>query len=701
MVKIRVMDSKRIRFLLVPIVAAVIVAALFLSGVLEGIEVLTLDYRLRTFSGGIPPPVAFVAIDSDTIKQIGTWPIPRGFYGQVLQKVRNDGAQGILVDIDFSSTGPDPDEDRALVDAVRGTRNVFLPVHKAERRTQEGALIRSISLPIARLMEASPGLGSITFEVDPDGAVRRIPAPIDFGDDIFHPMGIVGARILDPEVPLDYPDGAMINLSHKNLASRPVVSFAKVLEGDFEPGIFRDRIVILGATAPELHDYWLTPMGVVPGIYIQAALMETALNRSWHIKWGLWPSVGAIFLVSIILAQFLGRSGRLKGFLYTAGAIILLVITAALFAWGSRMIPVVPLIAVAILQYPFHVAIQAWGTETTLAQVREKTDAILKLSELERAGASGREDIFAPLILLRQVLKLEKILLYRIEEAGDQSWKVESVLGEKPNDENIEWGIIRSVLESREILSTRDSRAGKARVYVPMMASKLKYGVLFVEGPWEILKDRENLRLLLSYSTQASYHFETWDLDQKVKFLYTNTIRAITRALDSRDHFTSAHSELSLEYVEKFGRACGLSRVQIEALHIGTLLHDIGKIGTPDSILNKKGKLTPSEFEVLKQHPKIGHEIIRDLPFPTDVKMVVLHHHEWFDGSGYPAGLKGKDIPFLARIFSVLDTYEALIGVRPYKDPMDPEKARSILRKESGTHFDPELLDIFLSISEG
>jgi putative nucleotidyltransferase with HDIG domain len=692
------LDSRRIRNLAVSASVAIIVALVFLSGAMEGMEQLTLDYRLRTFAQGTPPPVTFVAIDSNTIKKLGKWPIPREHYARVLGRVQEDGSGAVLMDIDFSSEGPDPEWDKALTQAVRRGKNIVLAVQMEERVVLDGALVRSLSLPIPGLMEATPLLGSITFEVDPDGVVRKMPEPIDIIDEIYQPLGIVGARIIDPEVSLDFPDGALISMSYRNLESLTVVPFSSVLEGEFKPGVFLDRIVLVGATTPELHDFWMTPIGVIPGIYIQAAVIETALNRSWFTRSGKVSTVAAIVIISLILGQLFGRTRRLKGLFYLGGYLVLLTVAVVIFASVNKLINVIPLFSLALLQYPIHLALHARGTERILELTREKTDALLKFSELKAVEDAGRDDYLVPLVLLRQVLNLERIYLFRSDSTANPPWKVETVLGEEPAEESADAAIVREVMERGEIVSVHKDSSGTGCVYVPMMTSRSKYGVLFVEGSWRILKDHENARILFSYATQASYYLETWELDQRVKSLYTNTIKAITRALDSRDYYTSAHSELSLEYVEKFGRACGLDRVQIEALHIGTLLHDIGKIGIPDDVLNKNDKLTKEEFEIIKQHPVIGYEIIKDLPFPPDVKMIVQYHHERFDGSGYPDGLKGDQIPLLVRIFSILDTYEALIGVRPYKDPMLAEGAKSVLRESAGSQFDPELLSTFLSV---
>jgi HD-GYP domain-containing protein (c-di-GMP phosphodiesterase class II) len=125
------------------------------------------------------------------------------------------------------------------------------------------------------------------------------------------------------------------------------------------------------------------------------------------------------------------------------------------------------------------------------------------------------------------------------------------------------------------------------------------------------------------------------------------------------------------------------------------LLHDIGKIGIPDSILNKPGSLTPQEFEVMKRHPVIGEKIILQVEELKDLRSLIRHHHERFDGSGYPDGISGEQIPLEVRIFSIIDAFDAMTSVRPYHQPKTAEAALRDLKRSAGTYFEPRLVEIF------
>jgi HD-GYP domain-containing protein (c-di-GMP phosphodiesterase class II) len=138
----------------------------------------------------------------------------------------------------------------------------------------------------------------------------------------------------------------------------------------------------------------------------------------------------------------------------------------------------------------------------------------------------------------------------------------------------------------------------------------------------------------------------------------------------------------------------------MEDLKHAAMLHDLGKIGIPDEILLKKGKLTDSEYDIIRKHPQIGAEIIRHIHFLKDVAPIVLYHHERFDGFGYCSGLKGKEIPLGARIIAIADVYQALTSDRPYRKAYSKEEALKIITEGSGTQFDPEIVKVFFEIIE-
>ena len=177
-----------------------------------------------------------------------------------------------------------------------------------------------------------------------------------------------------------------------------------------------------------------------------------------------------------------------------------------------------------------------------------------------------------------------------------------------------------------------------------------------------------------------------------------STLDSLVSAVDNKDHYTRRHSAQVAEYTAVIGKALGLSSEQQEALRVASLLHDVGKIGVPDSILRKPGTLTSKELEYMRQHPLIGSMMImQHLPESVEVKDAVVAHHERWDGKGYPAQLAGKQIPLLARILAVADAFSAMITDRPYHSALDSREALDRLAEGSGTQFDPDMVQMFVA----
>ncbi len=184
---------------------------------------------------------------------------------------------------------------------------------------------------------------------------------------------------------------------------------------------------------------------------------------------------------------------------------------------------------------------------------------------------------------------------------------------------------------------------------------------------------------------------------------YIQTIRALAEAIDAKDTYTRGHSERVGVYASKIAREMGLHRKMIERVYIAGLLHDVGKIGVPDSIITKPDRLTPEEYEEIKKHPEIGARILEPVEFLHEIVPCVRHHHEWFDGSesGYPSGIMADQIPLPSRVIAVADTVEAMTSNRPYRNALSLDVVVKELRKYSGSQFDPFCVDAFLRVLDG
>lgn len=185
----------------------------------------------------------------------------------------------------------------------------------------------------------------------------------------------------------------------------------------------------------------------------------------------------------------------------------------------------------------------------------------------------------------------------------------------------------------------------------------------------------------------------------QVESTYDRTLVALSRAIDLRDHETDSHSIRVTAYSLALAAALGIEGPEVLDLSRGALLHDIGKLGIPDSILLKQGPLTPEEWQTMRRHPELGHSLLRDIAYLSGSLPIVLQHHERFDGRGYPFGLHGEDISPLARLFSVADSFDAMTTDRPYRGRLTYAEARAEILRGRGSQFDPAAVDAFVSIS--
>jgi response regulator RpfG family c-di-GMP phosphodiesterase len=184
----------------------------------------------------------------------------------------------------------------------------------------------------------------------------------------------------------------------------------------------------------------------------------------------------------------------------------------------------------------------------------------------------------------------------------------------------------------------------------------------------------------------------------RIEDMLEATVSSLGAALHGRDACTHAHSQRLIGYAEVLGRVLGLSQTELSILKHGVFLHDIGKIHVPDGILWNPGCLSTSEWTVMRRHPLVGYHIVTRCPWLHDAARIILAHHEWYDGSGYPHGLRGYEIPLGARICSVVDMLDALTSVRPYRNPVSFSEACELVRAEGGTHFDPLVVEAFNTV---
>ena len=191
---------------------------------------------------------------------------------------------------------------------------------------------------------------------------------------------------------------------------------------------------------------------------------------------------------------------------------------------------------------------------------------------------------------------------------------------------------------------------------------------------------------------------ELKDTYEKLEQAYLESIQTLRYTVEAKDTYTRGHSDRVSELSVLIGKHLGLSEEDLKTLQIGGLFHDIGKIGVPDTILQKESKLTDDEYSEIKNHPSIGAHILSSATIFKDIIPIVKHHHERYDGHGYPSQLAGENIPYLARITAVADTFDAMTSKRSYRDALSLETVISEFERCKGTQFDPKIADVFLDM---
>ncbi|MEK7327556.1 MAG: HD domain-containing phosphohydrolase, partial [Chloroflexota bacterium] len=243
---------------------------------------------------------------------------------------------------------------------------------------------------------------------------------------------------------------------------------------------------------------------------------------------------------------------------------------------------------------------------------------------------------------------------------------------------------------------------------VPLIAKGEVKGVLEVFHRASLEPDEDWLDFLNALAAQAAIAIDNATLfdslqrsNTELALAYDATIEGWSRALDLRDKETEGHTQRVTEMTERLARAMGLSEAELVHIRRGALLHDIGKMGVPDAILLKPGQLTDEEWVSMRRHPQFARDMLAPIAYLKLALDIPYCHHEKWDGTGYPRGLRGEQIPLAARIFAVVDVWDALRSDRQYRSAWPEEKVREYIREQAGKHFDPQVIEAFLAMASG
>ncbi len=321
-----------------------------------------------------------------------------------------------------------------------------------------------------------------------------------------------------------------------------------------------------------------------------------------------------------------------------------------------------------VLEFITILCVQAVNGKTSLVWLKDE-----KKDELKIFSAYGVPDYFKSF-----TLKVGEGIVGRVMLTG------------KPES-------IRNVMENKYFKEKGIAKQFNlvSMVAIPLIVRNMTIGVIQVFCDYQRDFSDSDISLLQTFASQASVAIENAKFYKTIRNAYLSTVSALSAAIDAKDHYTHGHSSRVMYYSVLIAKEMQLPAREIENIRLAGLLHDIGKIGVPEYILLKPGRLTDEEFEEIKKHPVYGKKILENVEFLKEVLPLTYYHHEKWDGTGYPEGLKGEEIPIGARILSVADTFDAMTSTRAYREAIKDEIALEEILKNAGKQFDPEVVEAF------
>ena len=639
------------------------------------------------------------------------------------------------------------------------------------------------------------GCGHINVFYDDDCVTRRVPVAVgELGEsDYYIPLGIAAAlpslhvrpdqvhvaedwlECGDVRVPLDERGCILVNFCapverfvddksaemrmiesavpwlEETAVCKPITffSYADVLEGNVDDGVFKDSVVLIGQRVRgSREDVHLTPYGSEFGVFVQAMVLHNALTGNFLRPLSpVWTVLGVLVL-SVMLGALcfslrfhgstysvLGAGGILTGL-----GVLLMLIVVGLMRRSGLVLEATPFLMVV----GFNIV---GGTASAAARMGQEIDR--RSFEIELLLRSGRrqmarwveEDESQPGAIkgVGEIALSASLTLHSPEIAAETFWQAVScegcALAILQDDETIAFErtillgfagaldaekvkgvaetLAREIIEAGEpvIRSDIDPRWAhgcglpglRAFLGVPLFAGgkPLAVALLFNKRPTSTSPEKRfiasDLRLVSVLRYQAAALLENARRYRLEYAMFDGFAQSLAKAVDLRDNYTHGHSRRVAEYSTAIAREMNLTQAEIEIVQRAATLHDVGKIGVSDAVLNKPGHLSDAEFALIQAHAANGYEILRAAPWFKPLLPGIRNHHERYDGNGYPDGLKGKETPFLARIIAAADAYDAMTSDRIYRKALSRKKAMRELERGAGTQFDPAVVKAFLT----
>ncbi|MFA5337387.1 MAG: HD domain-containing phosphohydrolase [Candidatus Omnitrophota bacterium] len=696
--------------------------------------------------------IVLVAIDDYSFKEIGqSWPIRRSLYAKALNVLNGQNAKVVGFDLIFEGESPLKEDDEAFAAAIKDFKGKIILGYFWDKS--------GLHLPRKEFLQYA-AYGFINSINDFDGIERKCISYVKFDDfsDVSFAIKIASAyKNYSQELIKNIVSGqktSLLDLQEEGIKEQYIfnvnylikpsdiktISLYDLINENFPAGLFKDKIVLIGPTLGIAHDIHRTPLGVMPGVFIHinviADIMEAKLARPVSIIIPLLLVAAILVTALYMLSSFTFLRGIFLYFGIVLGMFWLNVAVKS-FGWHLPLgsIVVCSLVFVALGSFYNYAISVAFLMQIKNKLIRDPLTNLFNIRYFSERLHLDSKGIFHKRKYLI-VLFLDGYKAYSKAQNFEQlknTWsRISGSLFSVSNlwaryADDIVVGLTRKspdltyIKEAlNEIVSEKGIKVKMAAANISVDTDILKASEFLIS---EIHKSSDDV-ISLAYKHlpkeihhKAKYEKQLYSLcldaedknaellnligqlkneERKTKEAYFELIASLVTALESKDPYTKGHTQRVCNYSIMLTQKLNLSLEEKERIRKAALLHDLGKIGIPDSVLHKKGQLTDEEFSIIKEHEILSAKILEPIKEFNDIIPYILYHHENFDGSGYPHGLAADFIPLGARIIAVADMFDALTTGRSYKSAFSVEESVNEIEKAKGKKLDPALADKFI-----
>ncbi|MBW3588132.1 MAG: CHASE2 domain-containing protein [Actinobacteria bacterium] len=649
-------------------------AVLYTAGVLEPLEKRIYDSRIRaTAAGHLTDRIVIVGIDETDLQELG-YPADPQKLGSFVVKVKELGATDVAFNDRIDGS---PEAISELTETVSDTSAVFSfafsPIE--ERDLLDGGVPPARDELPGDLTLASTAVGFTNRLAGPDGVLRRFTPFI--GDRV--EMGLaVAAAAADRNVRL--PRQAQMIGEYQQLGPGPRLlirydrrpdrasypRFRDVMAGEVD---VRGKVVLLGLIAENRARLWKTPMGSMTDVEITAQIASALIQGRGITRAPIWIVVAALMAVSLALTLGATEQRPAVDFAFPPIVALAMWFLSGIAFEGGTWVDIVPIFLVLGL----HLAVMPTVRKTArnagdvpAASTRRFFEALLEVLLLGAFAHSGR------------VWTHTRSRLSTAAQTGDiPDHLLQAMTGGDPVEANRDEGQV---------------------VFIPIAGQTQHAGTAILLRRRGHLLSERRLRLLGAIARIFGSKASTLTR-RHAQAVIIEALSEVAALLDEIDHFSREHPAHLASLAGRIGKAAGLSVKQLENLRIASHLHDLGKIGAPDTIIDSTVRLTDDEYDRVKQHPTLSRRILDAIGLDPEIGRIVGAHHERWDGKGYPEGKTAEEIPHAARVLAIADTLTSMLSDRPYRKGMALDVALEELRRQKSRMFDPVLVEITIELA--